>query len=73
MATMLWAGPFAAISGRTSAELHDLLEPMAGPIDVTGPVSRTRFPGIVLHKRKLKRSEVVHVDNIPVIGAAHTA
>lgn len=72
MATVLWAGPCAAISGRTSAELHGFLEPVAGPIDVTGPVTRTRLPGIVFHKRTLERSELTHIDNIPVIGAART-
>lgn len=72
MATVLWAGPSAAISGRTSAELLGFLEPVAGPIDVTGPMTRSRLPGIVFHRRRLVRSELSFVDNIPVVGAART-
>ncbi|MGH2774397.1 MAG: hypothetical protein ACRDJT_03040 [Actinomycetota bacterium] len=45
MATVLWAGPGAVVSGRTSAELHGLLDPSAGRIEVIGPVNRTPRPG----------------------------
>ncbi|CAN5741659.1 type IV toxin-antitoxin system AbiEi family antitoxin domain-containing protein [soil metagenome] len=72
MATVLWAGPGAATSGRTSAELHGLLDPAAGAIEVIGPVNRTPRPGIVHHRMPLGASEVTLIDNIPVLSASRT-
>lgn len=72
MATVLWAGPGAVASGRTSAELHGLLDHIAGPIEVTGPVNRTPRPGILHHRRTIDDSEIVHVSNIPVLRVAPT-
>lgn len=72
MATVLWAGPGAVASGRTSAELHGLLDHIAGPIEVTGPVNRTPRPGILHHRRTIDDSEIVDVDNIPALCVAPT-
>lgn len=72
MAAVLWAGEGAAIAGRTSAELHGLLDPIAGPISVVGPVSRTSCPGIDLHKSKLFPLDRAVVDGIPVLTALRT-
>jgi len=72
MATVLWAGPGAVASGRTSAELHGLLDHVAGPIEVTGPVNRSPRPGILHHRRTIDASEMVEVDNIPTLCVAST-
>ena len=72
MATVLWAGRGAAISGRTSAELHGLIDPASRAIEVTGPVNRTPRPGIVHRRRVLAASELSSVDNIPVVGVFRT-
>ena len=72
MATALWAGPSSALSGRTSAELHGLIDPASGPIEVTGTVNRTPRPGIVHRRRVLASSERSSVDNIPVVSVART-
>lgn len=72
MATVLWAGSGAAISGRSAAELHGLLDPASGPIEVIGTVNRSSGPGIVHHRRPLKASEIALVDNIPVLGVPRT-
>ena len=72
MATVLWAGPGAAISGRTSAELHGLIDPASGPIEVTGPANRTPRPGIVHRRRPFEGFETCLVDNIPVLNVART-
>lgn len=72
MATVLWAGPGAVASGRTSAELHGLLDHIAGPIEVTGPVNRTPRPGVLHHRRTIDGSEMCLVNNIPVLRAAQT-
>lgn len=69
MATVLWAGTRSVISGRTSAELHGLLDPAAGPIEVIGPVNRTPRPGVVHHRIPLENSEMSLVDNVPVLSA----
>jgi very-short-patch-repair endonuclease len=71
MATVLWAGP-AVASGRTSAELHGLLDHIAGPIEVTGPVNRTPRPGILHRRRTIEDSQKVDIDNIPALCVAHT-
>ena len=72
MATVLWAGAGAAISGRTAAELHGLLEVVAGPIEVTGPANRTPRPGIVHRRRPLECFETCLVENIPALNVART-
>jgi very-short-patch-repair endonuclease len=72
MATALWAGSGAAISGRTAAELHELLDPAAGPIEVFGPVNRTPRPGIVHRRRPLETFEMCLVDNIPTLSVTRT-
>ena len=72
MATVLWAGSGAAISGRSAAEQHGLLELVAGPIEVTGPANRAPRPGIVHRRRPLESFETCRVDNIPTLNVART-
>lgn len=72
MATVLWAGPGAVVSGRTSAELHGLLDPAAGAIEVIGPVNRTPRPGILHNRRPLDKSEMTVVYNIPALSVTRT-
>lgn len=72
MGTVLWAGSGAAIGGRTSAELHGLLAPIAGPIEVTSARNRRSRSGIVHTRRALEPSEVATVDNIPLVSVART-
>ncbi len=72
MGTVLWAGVGAAIGGRTSAELHGLLVPMAGPIEVTSPRNHRSRSGIVHTRRALEPPDVIGVDNIPLVSVART-
>ena len=72
MGSVLWAGAGAAIGGRSSAELHGLLAPRAGPIEVTSLRNRRQRSGIVHTRRALEPSEVVVADNIPLISVART-
>ncbi|WP_210495552.1 type IV toxin-antitoxin system AbiEi family antitoxin domain-containing protein [Patulibacter sp. SYSU D01012] len=71
MAAVLAAGPGAAVSHRSAAQLHGLLDGGAGPVHVVTPRRGPRRPGVRGHRaRALGPDDVTEVDGIPVVTVA---
>jgi hypothetical protein len=55
-AAVLWAGPGAALSHETAAEIHGLIDKPIGPIHVSVPVERRpgrrKIRGVVVHRSR---------------------
>jgi hypothetical protein len=69
LAAVLACGPGAALSHRSAAILHEMLEPSAHPIEVTVR-SRHRIPGIVVHHSE--RLDRTYCRGIPVTSRVRT-
>ncbi|MGX6448550.1 type IV toxin-antitoxin system AbiEi family antitoxin domain-containing protein [Patulibacter sp. S7RM1-6] len=71
MAAVLAAGPGAAVSHRTAAQLHGLLPGGTGPVHVVTPRRGPRRAGVRGHRaRGLRPADVTVVDGIPVVSVA---
>jgi hypothetical protein len=69
---VLAAGPRAALSHRSAAELWGLLAGFSGPIHVTVPTARRARPGIRFHRSILPYDERTEVEGIPVTTVPRT-
>jgi len=61
-AAVLWAGPGAALSHETAAELHGLVDKPIGPIHLTVPAERRpgrrrKIRGVVIHRSRCLRPQ----------------
>jgi hypothetical protein len=60
-AAVLWAGPGAALSHETAAEIHGLIDKPIGPIHVTVPADRRpgrrKIRGVVIHRSRCLRPQ----------------
>src|SRR4051795_5838669 len=72
LAATLAAGPGAALSYRSAAELWGMRNGSRGRIDVSGPRPRRSTPRLELHLVELRPDEVTTAAGIPVTTPART-
>lgn len=73
MAAVMSCGPDAVLSDVSAAALHGILDPHAGPIDVTIPLADVRArPGLRVHRRSIGPDERSVVERIPVTTIERT-
>lgn len=69
-ASLLYAGPAAALTGQSALVLHGCTAADRAPIHVLVPYSRRlrRQPGVVVHHGGLQETDVVEVDRLRVLS-----
>lgn len=72
MAAVLAAGPGAALSHRSAAELHRMLDARGGVIHVTTSRQRRAGRGVRVHRSSVASDECEVIDGIPVTSVART-